>query len=92
MENNVEQILESCISDGNRKSFFLFAGAGSGKTYTLVRLLNKIKEKWESKLSSEGKHVAVITYTNAATDEIISRLDYSNCFIYPLFIVLSGMS
>lgn len=80
MENNVEQILESCISDGNRKSFFLFAGAGSGKTYTLVRLLNKIKEKWESKLSSEGKHVAVITYTNAATDEIISRLDYSQLF------------
>ncbi len=84
MGNNVDEkvdlALEACISPGSRKSFFLFAGAGSGKTHSLVRLLNKIKEKWEKKLNIEGRHVAVITYTNAATDEILSRLAYSPLF------------
>lgn len=45
MENNidfqVDETLEKCILSTPRKSFFLFAGAGSGKTYSLVLLLKK---------------------------------------------------
>lgn len=80
MNKPVDKILEECITKGSRKSFFLFAGAGSGKTYSLVVLLNKIRDKWEQKFKIENRHVAVITYTNAATDEIISRLNYSPLF------------
>ena len=47
MENNidfqVDETLEKCILSTPRKSFFLFAGAGSGKTYSLVLLLKKIR-------------------------------------------------
>lgn len=80
IDSQIDALLEQCISEGTRKSFFLFAGAGSGKTHSLVTLLGRIKEKWEKKLTEEGRHVAVITYTNAATDEIIARLDYSPLF------------
>lgn len=84
MENNtdinIDDALEKCVSDGSRKSFFLFAGAGSGKTHSLVMLLKKINEKWGNKFSHERRHVAVITYTNAATEEIISRLGDNSLF------------
>ena len=84
MENNidfqVDQTLEKCILSTPRKSFFLFAGAGSGKTYSLVLLLKKIHNSIGKDLLLQGKNVAVITFTNAATDEIINRLDYSPIF------------
>lgn len=84
MENNidfqVDETLEKCILSTSRKSFFLFAGAGSGKTYSLVLLLKKIHNSIGKDLLLQGKNVAVITFTNAATDEIINRLDYSPIF------------
>ena len=84
MENNidfqVDETLEKCILSTPRKSFFLFAGAGSGKTYSLVLLLKKIYNSIDKDLLLQGKNVAVITFTNAATDEIINRLDYSPIF------------
>lgn len=80
IDSNIDEQLELCISPKTRKSFFLFAGAGSGKTHSLVILLNKIREKWEKQFVAERRHVAVITYTNAATNEILNRLDYSPLF------------
>lgn len=84
MENRidlqVDETLEKCILSTPRKSFFLFAGAGSGKTYSLVLLLKKIHNSFGKDLLLQGKNVAVITFTNAATDEIINRLDYSPIF------------
>ena len=76
----VDETLEKCILSTPRKSFFLFAGAGSGKTYSLVLLLKKIHTSIGKDLLLQGKNVAVITFTNAATDEIINRLDYSPIF------------
>ena len=80
IDSQVDETLEKCILETPRKSFFLFAGAGSGKTYSLVLLLKKIRDKIGQDLMLRGKNVAVITYTNAATDEIINRLDYSSVF------------
>lgn len=76
----VDETLEKCILSTPRKSFFLFAGAGSGKTYSLVLLLKKIHNSIGKDLLLQGKNVSVITFTNAATDEIINRLDYSPIF------------
>ncbi len=84
MANNidlqVDKTLENCILSTPRKSFFLFAGAGSGKTHSLVSLLEKVRDSIGDDLLLQGKNVAVITFTNAATDEIINRLDYSPVF------------
>ena len=80
IDNQVDAALEKCILSIPRKSFFLFAGAGSGKTYSLVLLLKKIRKSIGKEILLQGKKVAVITYTNAATNEIINRLDYSPVF------------
>lgn len=80
IDAQVDETLTKCILSTPRKSFFLFAGAGSGKTHSLVLLLKKIRDSIGKNLLLRGKNVAVITYTNAATDEIINRLDYSPIF------------
>lgn len=80
MDLQVDETLVKCILSSPRKSFFLFAGAGSGKTHSLVLLLKKIRDSIGKDLLLQGKNVAVITFTNAATDEIINRLDYSPVF------------
>lgn len=79
-DNNIDLVLKECVSNEKRKSFFLFAGAGSGKTYSLVKLLENIQNEWGNKLIREHRQVAVITYTNAATDEIMRRIDYNLLF------------
>ena len=37
IDSQVDETLEKCILSTPRKSFFLFAGAGSGKTHSLGR-------------------------------------------------------
>ena len=64
----------------NRHSFFLYAGAGSGKTYALVELLKYIKAVQKTSLELSHQKVAVITYTNAATDEIKRRIGFDTLF------------
>ena len=60
--------------DANR-SFRMEAGAGAGKTYSLVEALKHlIRERGRSLLRRDQK-VACITYTNVARDEIESRID-----------------
>ncbi|MBS6025123.1 MAG: ATP-dependent helicase [Paeniclostridium sordellii] len=61
-------------------SFFLCAGAGSGKTKSLVKLLDNIKKVKGEEYKRKGKKIAVITYTNAACDEIIRRTGYDSLF------------
>ena len=80
IDDAIKKQLLSCISKEKHNSFFLFAGAGSGKTHTLVKLLEKIRELWGNELAMENRKVAVITYTNAATDEIRSRGNFGNLF------------
>lgn len=55
-----------------RKSFLLSGGAGSGKTYSLVEILNAVMEY------SPSSNIGCITYTNAAVDEIESRIFREN--------------
>ena len=74
-----EQILE-CLNLQDPKSFFLFAGAGSGKTKSLVTALEKIRKNSGQFLRLNRKKIAVITYTNAACDEIKHRIDYDSLF------------
>jgi len=62
------------------KSFLLFAGAGSGKTRTLVNVLQELKAKHLHKFIQSEQRVAIITYTNAACDEIKHRLQHDPIF------------
>jgi len=63
----------SCIDQ--RKSFVLEAGAGAGKTYSLIHALRYIIGKHKGELLRNRQRVACITFTNVATNEIKSRTD-----------------
>ena len=75
MVSEVEQKIFDCIH--NRISFVLDAGAGSGKTWTLVQALNYILETEAKDLKNNGQEIVCITYTNVAKDEIINRTEHS---------------
>lgn len=70
------------ITATHPRSFFLFAGAGSGKTRTLVEVLRRVTGvvtheagyEYATRLRSRGQTVRVITYTKNATGVIIGRL------------------
>jgi len=82
IDNNIDDRVDAEIQEAvkARKSFFMYAGAGSGKTRSLVNLLKYIAAEEGYDLSSCSKQVAVITYTNAACDEILSRIGYNRLF------------
>lgn len=76
----VEELF-SYLDMDNPRSFLLFAGAGSGKTRTLVSVLEKMKQKYSAELAKSGKKIGIITYTNAACEEIQRRLFFDANFI-----------
>lgn len=66
-----------CLDLTKTRSFFLYAGAGSGKTRSLVNAVKRtIDGKHGRQLTLTGKKIGVITYTNAACDEIKQRLEF----------------
>jgi len=73
-------VMDSCLNLDNPKSFFLFAGAGSGKTRALVEAMQIFRKKYGQEFRLSARKVAVITYTNAACDEITHRIDYDSIF------------
>lgn len=80
IDKNVDDEIFYCINPLTPKSFFLFAGAGSGKTGTLVNVLKRFKKEHGKDFRLKNKKIAIITYTNAAADEINHRLDFDSIF------------
>lgn len=74
-----EQIIEA-LSSGH--SFRVEAGAGAGKTHSLMNVIDWIEREKRKELKKNGQRVACLTYTNVAVDEIKSRLR-SEGFIQP---------
>src|SRR4051812_31753028 len=66
----------ACLDLENPRSFLLYAGAGSGKTRSLVEAIRTVCREQGRRLSLAGKKIGVITYTNAACDEIKQRLEF----------------
>lgn len=71
-ESTVMEHIVKCIE--NKRNFILDAGAGSGKTHTLVEALNYLIDQDGKKYKSTGQKIACITYTNVAVDEIKNRI------------------
>jgi len=80
IDEPVDDLIFESIKPTSQKSFFLFAGAGSGKTRTLVNVLERFKVEFGKNYKLKNKRIAIITYTNAAADEISHRLEYSSIF------------
>jgi DNA helicase-2/ATP-dependent DNA helicase PcrA len=71
-----DEIILGCLNLEKPKSFFLYAGAGSGKTRSLVEVIRTVCRDQGRRLSLSGQKIGVITYTNAACDEIKQRLEF----------------
>ena len=72
---NVFDFFEECtqqeiIEGSSKESFFVDAGPGTGKTFTLIQKLNYLVN--EEGVEADG--ILVLCFTNAAVDEIKTRL------------------
>lgn len=68
----VEELDEIFEHIKKKNNFLLSGGAGSGKTYSLVKVIQTILD------SNSKAKIACITYTNAAVKEIESRISNNN--------------
>lgn len=73
-----DNIILGCLNLETPRSFFLYAGAGSGKTRSLVEAIRAVCREQGRRLSLTGQKIGVITYTNAACDEIKQRLEFDS--------------
>ena len=78
--DKVDEQIISALQAGN--SFRVEAGAGSGKTYSLIKAIEWLQENKRVEYSRKKQTVASITYTNAAVDVISERLS-KDSFIFP---------
>ncbi|QLF72045.1 ATP-dependent helicase (plasmid) [Peteryoungia desertarenae] len=65
--------LEKCLGLG--KNFRLEAGAGAGKTYSLVAALKRLVTERGAALMQAGQQIACITYTEVARNEIAQEIE-----------------
>jgi len=70
--------IAKCI--GEETSFAVIAGAGSGKTTSLIEALKKIRETQGRQLRERSQKVVCITYTNRAVGVISSRLGFDELY------------
>lgn len=69
LEPEVQEIFQ-CVDNGH--NFLLSGGAGSGKTYSLVQVIQQLLNE------NPTSRIACMTYTNAAVKEVESRIIHNN--------------
>ena len=79
-DDDADAQIRECLNPAAPRSFFLYAGAGSGKTRSLKSALDSFREAHGAAFRRVGKKIAVITYTNAAADEIAERVGQDALF------------
>lgn len=79
-DDTVDKGIEECLRIGSGKSFITFAGAGSGKTYSLKKALEFLKSQYSDDFSRQGRQIAVVTFTNNAAEEIVDRIEQNPIF------------
>jgi len=79
IECEADVIVRKCLDE--HRSFAMIAGAGSGKTSSLVEALSRIRDKDQNRLRKYGQRIACITFTNRAVEVIKARLGFDNLFL-----------
>lgn len=78
IETTADDEIKACLA--NHQNFALIAGAGSGKTSSLVDALKQIRENEGKNLRQNGQSIACITYTKRAVEVIKSRLGFDDLY------------
>ncbi|MEO9385211.1 UvrD-helicase domain-containing protein [Chromobacterium phragmitis] len=74
-----DEQIRGCL-DGEQ-SFYVIAGAGSGKTTSLISALDYIRCKYGKRLRRDGQQIVCVTYTKRAVGVISSRLGWDDLFL-----------
>lgn len=79
IETSADVEVRLCLD--NHQNFALIAGAGSGKTSSLIDALERIREGEGRQLRQNGQRVACITFTKRAVKVINARLGFDNLYL-----------
>lgn len=79
LDTKADAAIKTCLKE--KRSFSLIAGAGSGKTTSLITALKYLQEMEETRLRRDDQKIVCITYTNRAVEVISNRLAYSELFL-----------
>lgn len=79
IQTEADTRVAACLAEN--RSFSMIAGAGAGKTSSLIEALELIKSQYGPVLKKNGQKVACITYTKRAVQVISSRLGDSDLFV-----------
>ncbi|MQX92069.1 UvrD-helicase domain-containing protein [Sinorhizobium meliloti] len=72
--------VRACLDRKVPRSFVMVAGAGSGKTTSLIKALEHLSQTRGQALRRAGQQIACITYTEVAVDEISGDVGVSPLF------------
>ncbi len=70
---------ERLCEEGTRH-FIMIAGAGSGKTTSLIKALNYLKQSRGHQMQRQAQQIACITYTDVAVEEISGDVGHDPLF------------
>lgn len=79
-DTDADRELTHCLDETPVRSFVMVAGAGSGKTTSLVKALGHLAATKGAELRRRGQRIACITYTQVAVGEIWGDVGNSSLF------------
>lgn len=71
--------IQACLE--GKRSFYMIAGAGSGKTTSLIAALEQIRDAYGKLLRRNVQRIVCVTYTKRAVAVISSRLGWDDLFV-----------
>lgn len=78
VESEADAKIRKCLDD--HRSFAMIAGAGSGKTTSLVDALSRVRDSDGVRLKRHGQRIACITFTKRAVEVIKSKLGFDELY------------
>lgn len=72
--------LRARLSEEGSRHFIMIAGAGSGKTTSLIKALNHLKQSRGHQMQRQSQQIACITYTEVAVEEISGDVGHDPLF------------
>ncbi|GAA1749117.1 UvrD-helicase domain-containing protein [Streptomonospora arabica] len=79
-DTEADKAIRALLDDDRKSAFIVMAGAGSGKTTSLVKALDHLGRTQGPRLRRGGRRIACITYTNNAVEEIREDIGTDGCF------------
>lgn len=79
VESTADAQVHKCLEE--HRSFAMIAGAGSGKTSSLVDALGRVRDREGKALKRQGQRIACITFTKRAVEVIKERLGFDDLYL-----------